>query len=441
MTLGSMESRFYELKGKLAVGLITEEEFKREMEKLRFQDRRGRWWMIGAQSGKWYSYDGTRWLPGQPPEPDEAPVDAPKNESETGLQWPGTADTARPGAGSVAADSPAVRSRSATPSPQPSGTQPTMQGTGGEKPGEPAGSSQSIGLPPRLRRAAPRRPTLGDRVREEMSHAHLPDVHMPGQASQVHLPALRAPGGVRRYPPAIILAGGAFVGLVLVFLFWFAVDNVLPGKPISSFLGRSSVGSEVTPPALRVTPTIVANANIADAQAAADDLAAKSQLGAALGIYQNAARLAPGNTDILVHYARALALSGRIQDAVSTAERAVRLDPRSADAYAELARALAWSGKAEEAVQAGKKAVELDGTSAAAHAFLAEAYLRSGQQGEAEKEAAAALQIDEKNIDANRAAGWAAAVGGLKSDAAAAWQRVFELAPDVFFYHYEFGQV
>src|SRR5919199_6975133 len=69
MTLAQMESRFFELKGKLAVGQLAEDEFKRELEKLRFQDQQGRWWMIGAQTGRWYYYDGARWLIGQPPDP------------------------------------------------------------------------------------------------------------------------------------------------------------------------------------------------------------------------------------------------------------------------------------------------------------------------------------------------------------------------------------
>src|SRR3954451_11965480 len=69
MTLAQMQARFFELKGKLAVGQITEQDFKHELEKLRFQDPHGRWWMIGAQSGRWYYYDGARWLLGEPPDP------------------------------------------------------------------------------------------------------------------------------------------------------------------------------------------------------------------------------------------------------------------------------------------------------------------------------------------------------------------------------------
>ena len=67
MNVADMERRFFELKGRLDLGMITEADFKTEIEKLRFEDTRGRWWMIGAQSGKWYLFDGVRWLPGQTP--------------------------------------------------------------------------------------------------------------------------------------------------------------------------------------------------------------------------------------------------------------------------------------------------------------------------------------------------------------------------------------
>src|SRR5688572_18539660 len=76
MTLAQMQARFFELKGKLAVGQLSDQEFKHELEKLRFQDPHGRWWMIGAQSGRWYYYDGARWLLGDPPDPAAPGLDA-----------------------------------------------------------------------------------------------------------------------------------------------------------------------------------------------------------------------------------------------------------------------------------------------------------------------------------------------------------------------------
>jgi hypothetical protein len=62
-----IERRFHELKGKLRTGAISEAEFEAEVKKLQFQDDTGRYWMIGAQSGKWYFYDGSQWVSGEPP--------------------------------------------------------------------------------------------------------------------------------------------------------------------------------------------------------------------------------------------------------------------------------------------------------------------------------------------------------------------------------------
>jgi len=74
MDFKEAEERFYELKGRLDAGAISQEEFKAQLEGLKVQDSQGRYWMIGVQSGKWYFYDGTRWVRAEPPgEAAEAP--------------------------------------------------------------------------------------------------------------------------------------------------------------------------------------------------------------------------------------------------------------------------------------------------------------------------------------------------------------------------------
>ncbi len=89
MTVEEMERRFFELKGKLDVGAITDPEFKTEVEKLKLQDADGRWWMLGAQSGKWYSFDGARWLPGKRPvEPPPPPPPPPPATVPVALEPP-----------------------------------------------------------------------------------------------------------------------------------------------------------------------------------------------------------------------------------------------------------------------------------------------------------------------------------------------------------------
>ncbi len=62
-----MEQRFRQLRKALTEGAINDEEFKAEVERLRFVDEQGREWMIGAYSGKWYYLDQDgEWVQGAP---------------------------------------------------------------------------------------------------------------------------------------------------------------------------------------------------------------------------------------------------------------------------------------------------------------------------------------------------------------------------------------
>lgn len=55
------------LKAKFQGGEISRQEFIDEMKKLRIKDDQGRFWMIGAQTGKWYYFDGKDWVQADPP--------------------------------------------------------------------------------------------------------------------------------------------------------------------------------------------------------------------------------------------------------------------------------------------------------------------------------------------------------------------------------------
>jgi hypothetical protein len=46
---------------------ISEEEYRARLKSLQLRDNKGRSWTIGAQSGKWYCYDGEQWLESDPP--------------------------------------------------------------------------------------------------------------------------------------------------------------------------------------------------------------------------------------------------------------------------------------------------------------------------------------------------------------------------------------
>lgn len=54
------------LKKSLASGKMTQTQFEDRLASLMFQDENGIWWMVGAETGGWYYYDGSNWLPGSP---------------------------------------------------------------------------------------------------------------------------------------------------------------------------------------------------------------------------------------------------------------------------------------------------------------------------------------------------------------------------------------
>ena len=62
MTISEMEEAYQQLHAQLLRGELDEEEFKAEVEKLRFEDELGHQWKIGWYTGKWYRYDQGQWV-------------------------------------------------------------------------------------------------------------------------------------------------------------------------------------------------------------------------------------------------------------------------------------------------------------------------------------------------------------------------------------------
>jgi hypothetical protein len=58
---------FDKLKERFQAAEISRQEFIDEMKRLRIKDDQGRFWMIGAQTGKWYYFDGKDWVQDDPP--------------------------------------------------------------------------------------------------------------------------------------------------------------------------------------------------------------------------------------------------------------------------------------------------------------------------------------------------------------------------------------
>ncbi len=379
MSVAEMERRFYELKGKLDLGAISEEDFKTEVEKLRFQDAQNRWWMIGAQSGKWYIYNGTRWIPGVPPS--ESPVSAPPP--------PETTHTVQ---SEVAAETPVDESKRA-PTPA---------------------------VPPRAEQVPPR-----PYVVQEPSAPREPE--KPARSFQL---PVRGP---------LLVGCAALLALVSVIVFWIAVDNFVPGRPISSLIGNKPAPSATV--TRTAGPASVPGDEVTVLIKAGDEFLLKSLFDAAIKEYQTAAQMAPSNPTPLTRWSRALALRGHLQDAIAKALQATQRAPSDAEAQAQLARALAWNGQWADALPVAEKAVQLDYKSANAHAFLAEIYLAGNRPTDAQTQAQMAVQLGPQSAEAHRAIAWVLTLTGQKEAAAAEWRQTVALEPDLFFRHFEFAEV
>jgi hypothetical protein len=61
------EKDFNQLKEDYRAKKISEGEYKARLKSLQLRDNKGRNWTIGAQSGKWYCYDGVQWVESDPP--------------------------------------------------------------------------------------------------------------------------------------------------------------------------------------------------------------------------------------------------------------------------------------------------------------------------------------------------------------------------------------
>jgi TolB protein len=78
----ALEHRYKLLSKDYQAGRIDEATFIAEVDTLQFQDERGRFWMIGVQSGNWHYYDGQTWQQADPRDADNLPF-----VDEQGRYW------------------------------------------------------------------------------------------------------------------------------------------------------------------------------------------------------------------------------------------------------------------------------------------------------------------------------------------------------------------
>jgi hypothetical protein len=67
MTVSELEETYQQLHEQLLRGELNEEEFKAEVDQLRYKDDQGTQWKIGWYTGKWYRYEEGQWVQDSPP--------------------------------------------------------------------------------------------------------------------------------------------------------------------------------------------------------------------------------------------------------------------------------------------------------------------------------------------------------------------------------------
>ncbi len=60
------ENEYFRIKGLLATGRMSKEEFEQSLRRLTILDAQGRNWILGVDDGKWYAQDGKSWIQADP---------------------------------------------------------------------------------------------------------------------------------------------------------------------------------------------------------------------------------------------------------------------------------------------------------------------------------------------------------------------------------------
>jgi len=394
MTIADLEKRGAELKENFSRGAITEDEFRAGMNALRFQDSQNRWWMLGAQSNKWYQFDGKRWLPGTPP---EVPVSLP---------------LAQPVPAAALAPTPAYVPQYPTPVPPIPQTDNTPLASDAPTQYAPEPATQPL--------------------RDDMSRFEPPET--PESVTQVvrRRRSRRAP-----LPLWLYTSLGAIFLLIFLAAVLFAVDTFVAGKPITAFLGRTfgTTSNAPLPPPTGLPANVIAMIN------AGDQALAQGQIDTSIAQYQKAAQAVPGSAIPMTRLARVYSYRGQLQDAQSRARAAAKIAPQDAETLAQLCRALTWDSQIDEGVKACEAAIKLDSKNVNAHAFLAEAYLHRGRLADAKAQALLALQLGPQYAESHRAQAWVLTLSGQKDQALAEWNQTTLLEPTLFFRYYEAADV
>lgn len=69
-----LKKRYKELRSQYDDGKLSPDNFLAEVQQLRTQDSSGTWWTVDSKDGSFLRYDGSQWVPAQPPKPPKKPV-------------------------------------------------------------------------------------------------------------------------------------------------------------------------------------------------------------------------------------------------------------------------------------------------------------------------------------------------------------------------------
>jgi hypothetical protein len=90
LDINSREQQYHTLRRSYQARQIDEETFLAAVDDLGFEDEQGIYWMIGAETGHWYYYDGANWragTPAPPPVPTVAIGVTPTSQAQPGHDW------------------------------------------------------------------------------------------------------------------------------------------------------------------------------------------------------------------------------------------------------------------------------------------------------------------------------------------------------------------
>ena len=85
------ENEYFRLKGLLAAGRMSRQQFEDALKPLVVQDEQGRHWMLGVDDAKWYMHDGKSWVQADPPgsaPPGALATGTPPSPPRQGSQFP-----------------------------------------------------------------------------------------------------------------------------------------------------------------------------------------------------------------------------------------------------------------------------------------------------------------------------------------------------------------